>query len=278
MAALKPWQGHPPLPSQAAGAAALTHLVLFDIDGTLLGGDPAQPRGLANRHQHEAFRVALRECWGVAGGLEDVEHAGKTDQWILRDLHAHTRCALPVEAAIAAAAARMEAHCAAAGSPGEGLAVLPGVPALLAALAQRSATVACGLVTGNLQSIALRKLRALGLDAAPGAFVCGGFGSDAEDRAELVRVAVARARAALPGLRGDLRVFHVGDTPRDLDAAHRAGVEGLGVATGKFSVAELTAASAACAGSGGAAPGGRQVVLESLADLQAVLQVLGLEA
>ena len=257
---LAPWTGHPPTPQQVAAAPSITHLVLLDIDGTLLAGVGPAP----NAHQHSAFRAALRECWGVDAGLEDVEHAGKTDLWILRDLHQHTGCALPVEGALAAAAARMEALCAAAPDPGAGLALLPGARELLAALRAHDCA-ACGLVTGNLQSIAHRKLGALGLGAAPGELVCGGFGSDAEDRAELVRVAVARARAHLPGLPTTLRVFHVGDTPRDLEAAHRAGVEGLGVATGKFSLAELKAASFE-----------GQVVLQNLADVPAVLRVLGL--
>ena len=256
------WLGPPPLPEQLAGAAAITHLILLDVDGTLLSALPG-----GNKHQHDSFRVALRECWGVDGGLEDVEHSGKTDKWILRDLHAITRCELPVEAAIAAAAARMEAHCAAAGADaGAGLEVLPGVRELLAALA-RGGRAACGLVTGNLQSIAWGKLRALGLaPAAGGPFVCGGFGSDAEDRAELIRTAIARARTHLPGLRADLRVFHVGDTLRDLDAARRAGVRALGVATGAVSQAALEAAAVE-----------GQAVLPGLADVAAALRVFGLE-
>ena len=273
----KPFLGSAPTALQLASATSITHLVLFDIDGTLLSASGPQ----ANKVQHDAFRVALREVWGVEGGLEDVEHAGKTDQWILRDLHAHTACTLPVEAAIAAAAERMESYCAAAPEPGAGLAALPGVAALLAAL-RAHPQVVCGLVTGNLQSIAWRKLRACGLELS--GFVTGGFGSDAEDRAELVRVAVARALAVLPGMptvAQGLRVTHIGDTPRDVEAAFRAGAQGLGVATGKFTVqqlqqacAELTAAGAA--GGAAADTASSLTVLESLADLKTVLELLAL--
>jgi len=229
-----PWFGPPSVEGNFEG---VTHIVLFDVDGTLL--ENVAPG--SNRAQHNSFRDALRVVWGVEGGLEDLEHAGKTDRWILRDLHTLTNCKLlPVEDAIDKAAAHMEAYCASCGFTGDGLSVLPGVVELLEGLKQ-SGKVVLGLVTGNLQAIAWGKVRSVGLESY---FSCGGFGSDAEDRAELIRVALGRAAVAHPGLppASSLRVFHVGDTPRDLEAAVKAGVEGVGVGTGKFTQAELKAA------------------------------------
>ena len=40
------------------------------------------------------------------------------------------------------------------------------------------------------------------------------------------------------------RVLVVGDTPRDIEAAHSAGAIGVGVATGKYDVDALRAAGA----------------------------------
>ena len=68
------WLGPHPDASQQASAERATHIVLLDIDGTLL--ENIKPG--SNKAQTESFRIALRECWGVEGGLENVEHAGKT--------------------------------------------------------------------------------------------------------------------------------------------------------------------------------------------------------
>jgi phosphoglycolate phosphatase-like HAD superfamily hydrolase len=40
------------------------------------------------------------------------------------------------------------------------------------------------------------------------------------------------------------RCFSIGDTPRDVEAGHGAGIKVTGVATGKYSVEELTQAGA----------------------------------
>lgn len=271
-----PWLGGAPTPQQLAAAARATHLILFDIDGTLIQCSSRAPG--ANRVQEESFTVALREAWGVDGGLRDIEHAGKTDRWILRELYEQKRAAgavlpVPPSAAVDAAAVIMERHVGAAIASGRmagGLQLLPGVAPLLERLRGDGRAV-LGLVTGNLQAIAFAKLGALALGAGAGVFACGGFGSDAEDRAELIRLAARRAEAALGVGARALRVAHIGDTPRDVDAAFRAGVFCIGVATGKFAAAELEAEGRRL----GAGPD-RLVVLPGLADADAVLRALQL--
>jgi len=131
----------------------------------------------------------------------------------------------------------MVAYCAARGAElAASVAVLPGAAALLARL---RATGAClGLVTGNLEAIAEMKVRAAGLG---GFFSVGAFGSDAEDRAELIVRARAAADARRAAAAPPLAVWHVGDTPMDVDAAARAGARGVGVATGHYTVQTLRA-------------------------------------
>ena len=272
-----PWLGGAPTPQQLAAAARATHVILFDIDGTLLQCSSRAPG--ANRVQEEAFTVALRDAWGVEGGLRDLEHAGKTDRWILRELYEQKRAAgaalpVPLTAAVDAAAAAMERHVGAAiaaGAMAGGLQLLPGVAPLLERLRGDGRAV-LGLVTGNLQSSAFAKLGALGLGAGAGVFACGGFGSDAEDRAELIRLALRRAGAALGVEGAALRVTHIGDTPRDVDAAFRGGVFCIGVATGKFTAAELEAEGERL----GAGPDRLVVLPAGLADTDAVLRALEL--
>jgi phosphoglycolate phosphatase len=117
-------------------------------------------------------------------------------------------------------------------------AVAPGVPELLAALAERPDEFRLSLVTGNLQAIARRKLAHAGIGGyfEPGQ---GGFGSDHLDREELPPIARARA--------GDWpreRTVVIGDTPRDIACARADGVRVAAVATGPFAIEALADADA----------------------------------
>jgi phosphoglycolate phosphatase-like HAD superfamily hydrolase len=108
----------------------------------------------------------------------------------------------------------------------------PGVRELLGRLRAR-ADVLLGLCTGNLERGAQLKLQSAGLW---GEFHFGGYGSDAEPRPDIVRAAWSRAQAL-----GATSAIVIGDTPRDVLAAHEAGLPACGVATGRFSVQELLA-------------------------------------
>lgn len=121
--------------------------------------------------------------------------------------------------------------------------ILPGILGLLNALAGRR-DVLIGLATGNVEAGARIKLERGNLNHF---FEFGGFGSDSENRTELVRRGSDRA-AALIGYQPDSRdVFVIGDTPRDIDAGREAGFMTVGVATGKYSREELAAAGATLA-------------------------------
>jgi phosphoglycolate phosphatase-like HAD superfamily hydrolase len=115
-------------------------------------------------------------------------------------------------------------------------AVLPGVRELLDWLAEQE-DVKLGLLTGNYEGIARLKLSRAGIgEAFP--LGQGAFGSDDEDRAALP--AIARRRAGTPGAPHPRRdTIVIGDTPRDILAAHEAGLPACGVATGRYSVHEL---------------------------------------
>ena len=120
-----------------------------------------------------------------------------------------------------------------------GYRTMPGVEALLPSLAE--AGILLGLVSGNVEMAARIKL---GRGRLNRFFAVGGYGSDSADRGVLTRVAIERC-AVIHGHTLPLnRVLVVGDTPRDINAAHAADVIGVGVATGKYSVDELRAAGA----------------------------------
>jgi phosphoglycolate phosphatase-like HAD superfamily hydrolase len=117
--------------------------------------------------------------------------------------------------------------------------VLPGVPELLGSLAARP-DVTLGLLTGNYEAVARLKLARAGIGKRfPGGE--GAFGSDAEDRAALPRI--ARRRAGPVGAPHPRELtFVIGDTPRDIACARADGVRCIAVASGPFSEDELTGA------------------------------------
>lgn len=230
--------------------SATQPLLLFDIDGTLLVGD--------NAGHHAAIIRALEEVYDVdLSGFSflSLEPWGKTDMQIALDaLAAH-------DVSEAIAHERLERwldiadarHLAvASGRDHPRPAQAPEAASTLAALDGRAAI---GLVTGNIEGIARRKLRAAGLGTH---FVGrpGGFGSDHRERGELVRIARERAGGPHPPA---LTVV-IGDTPRDIACARAGGVTCIAVTTGPFDAGALAEADA---------------IIGSLAELERALAGLG---
>ncbi|MCH7493546.1 HAD family hydrolase [bacterium] len=219
-------------------------LVLLDIDGTLV---------LTGYAGVLAFERTAAALYGGSGG--EVDFAGNLD-----DLNATAWIAAaggtPDAAALAefrrGVAERLPAALAERAGQGR---CLPGVVALLDALDARG--VPFGLLTGNWEETGRMKLAHYGLE---GRFAWGAWGDDGEARADLVPVALARARAA--GWSGEGPVWVVGDTHRDIAAARAHGILAAGVLTGPPPTHEPLRA---------AAP---DLLLESLADTGAVLEGL----
>jgi len=217
----------------------LRHTVfLFDIDGTLVHAGGAGRRALESAmERHLGATVRPAEAW-----LAGMKLDGMTDRLIVR------------EAMVAAGHAFEEALCdrildtyadrLEREIEGPGYEVLPGVEALLAALAGRAVTV--GLCTGNILRGARIKLSRGGLDRhfGFGEGDVNGFAHDGEARERIVEAALRRASARL-GRRVDPReALVIGDTPRDVTAARAAGCPVLAVATGRFGVEALRAEGA----------------------------------
>jgi phosphoglycolate phosphatase len=207
---------------------------LFDIDGTLVSAGGAGRR---------AFERAVSEhCGEVSGALSGLRLDGMTDRLIVRE-------ALRLlgrrfeEAFCDALLARYVMHLETE-IHGQGYAVLPGVVDALDALRARGALVA--LCTGNVVEGARLKLARGGLDRyfEWGASAVCGFASDGEDREHVVRAALRRASERLGRAVAPREALVIGDTPRDVVAAHAVGIPVLGVATGRYTEAELRAAGA----------------------------------
>jgi phosphoglycolate phosphatase len=211
------------------------HLLLFDVDGTLL-------RGATDAHR-EALHRAIHDVWQVEDPASaHVPAAGLTDPAIVRKILLHFDVpARKIDDRMSAFRDRCVALFAELCPPSLADKVAPGVSELLTTLAARD-DVELGLLTGNLEPIAELKLNRAGI----GHFFPrgrGGFGSDSEDRCDLP--AIARRRAGHDGLPHPReQTLVIGDTPRDIACARADRVRVLAVATGPYRADELAGADA----------------------------------
>lgn len=222
-------------------------LVLFDIDGTLLTAAGAGRR---------AIHRALIDVFGGVGPA-DYWFDGKTDPQIVRDLMRHEGHSDAViddrlDDVLTRYADRLGIELR---DPSHIPIVHPGVPELLDSLESRE-DIVLGLLTGNIESGATQKLRAVGLD--PARFVIGAFGSDHEHRLELPAIAATRAQNQLGR---EVELVVIGDTPADVACGAGARRRAIAVATGRYSLAELMAC-------------GPSAAFEDLSDTEAVMAAI----
>jgi phosphoglycolate phosphatase-like HAD superfamily hydrolase len=212
-------------------------LVLFDVDGTLF----LTP----DRLYLDALVGSVREVWGHELTQESfgrAEHRpGETAMQGLRhlllgegleraaiDAELRRWCWLFAERYVATLAR----------TPTEHWELAPGAAETLAAL-EPEHTLA--LLTGNPEPVARARMERLALDRffPPGG---GAFGCEAEERAELIELARARAGA------NAAETVLVGDTPRDVEGARAAGVAVIAVTLGEYGPDDLRGADAIVAG------------------------------
>jgi phosphoglycolate phosphatase-like HAD superfamily hydrolase len=119
---------------------------------------------------------------------------------------------------------------------------VPGAEAALAAL-KDTPGVLQSVLTGNLKPLAVAKLTAFGFDKFLD-FDIGGYGWDHVERGHLVDIARSRAAEKYGAVFDATSTILIGDTPRDIEAAHVGQAVAVAVATGLSSPAELEAAGA----------------------------------
>lgn len=200
-------------------------IVLFwDIDGTLLTtGKAGVP----------AWDAAVREVTGRDFDLASIRIAGLTDYQIA----AHTFILLglePDDAGIRRMVRRYE-ELLPVSLPLKKGTVLPNVRDILEDLQDR-VDVRSYLLTGNTRGGGRAKLTHYGLTHF---FPDGAFAEDAGDRATIAARALELAKRAGPV--EDEAVFVIGDTPHDIHCANAIGARTIAVATGGYTVEELTA-------------------------------------
>lgn len=195
---------------------------LFDIDGTLISSG-----GVARRCIEQAFLQRYGRADTLArsfGGMTDRAIIGDAVQRLHPELDAASLEA-EIDGALDTylAVLKTEAHRSLAS-----FRIHRGIELTLERLAHNS-HCAVGLGTGNVKEGAHIKLQCVGLQDH---FPFGGFGCDHVERARLLRIGAERGAAHLHARVEECRVVVIGDTTKDIAAAHAIGAECVAVTTG----------------------------------------------
>jgi phosphoglycolate phosphatase-like HAD superfamily hydrolase len=226
-------------------------LVLFDIDGTIL---------LTAGAGRRAIVAALAEEVADTSAFDGIRFDGKTDPQIVAELLEAAGRPEPRESPRVRALCRRYVGLLAREleRPTTRTTVMPGVHPLLDRL-EAEAGVVLGLLTGNLAEGAALKLRSGGID--PTRFLVGAYGSDAAHRPDLPAIAARRAEPLFGRVPAGAEVVIIGDTPADVACGAGIAARAVAVATGAYSVQDLTAC-------------GAHAVFEDLQETEAVLTAI----
>lgn len=200
---------------------------VFDIDGTLL-----VTKDLVHWN---ALHQAMLEAYGVDASIEGIQYHGMTDISIL--CAAVTRAGVANEVFDAGLPKALAVVCREVEENRHGIMphVCPGIPDLLQKLKAQGKLL--GVASGNLETVGWHKIEATGLHEF---FSFGFFSDQCESRAGIFRNAMAHVAAQLGS---QARICFIGDTPSDVRAAREIGASIVAVASGTFSVENLSACS-----------------------------------
>jgi phosphoglycolate phosphatase len=211
-------------------------LVLWDVDYTL-----ADTNGVGRR----LYQIALAELYGLEMPRLIRSMAGRTDTAIA--LEVLTAAGIPDPAGevarfqqvLAARAPDLDPFVRERGK------ALPGAAEALAVLGgpKYATQVVQSVLTGNIPALARVKLGGLCLTEYLDLGI-GAYGDVSAVRADLVPVARRNAADRYGADFAGPATVLVGDTPSDVEAAARTGARSVAVATGSFSVEQLTSAGA----------------------------------
>lgn len=207
------------------------HIVLFDIDGTLISSSAAED------DESRRYLKTIHDVVGVEPSVIPSRFAGMVDPQICKILLAESGLDdEKVEYFLPKVLTRM-------GEIYRDMEKRPilndGVEELLRVLTESQNHI-LGVLTGNISAVATEKLRVTGINSY---FTEHFYADKYFDRNRLIEDA-ARTCVANYDLSDRKNVMIVGDTPRDMSAANAAKATSIGIASGIFSLEQLSQAHA----------------------------------
>jgi phosphoglycolate phosphatase-like HAD superfamily hydrolase len=209
----------------------ITHIVLFDIDGTLISSSAA------DLEDKPRYLKTIHDVVGTEPLVNPSRFAGMVDPQICKILLAETGLDdEKIEYFLPKVLTRM-------GEIYRSIEKRPilneGVEELLRILT-KSKNHAVGVLTGNLSAVAKEKLKVTRIDSYFTEIFCA---DNYFDRNRLTEDAVKTCVTNYK-LSDRRNVLIVGDTPRDMSAANAAKASSIGIASGVFSLEQLSQANA----------------------------------
>lgn len=200
-------------------------LYLFDNDGVLVSGPGPYESSLGK---------AIRKTFGRDIKIDLTPFHGLTDRAILREVLRENQIEHNENSMDRCLACFGEHYIASK----EKTIILPTVFETLKKL--NGCGNPFGIVTGNVEAMARKKLDLYGLNPF---LPFGAFGEQSYERSDLIGIALKEASNR--GHRVDKReVYVIGDTPRDIEAAIKSEVVPIGITTGKATKQDLKRAGA----------------------------------
>jgi len=202
----------------------LPHLLLFDIDGTLLRVQSGFTRSL--------IEEVLRSHNLNLQHLDEISFAGRTDRFIFSEvIHKSVgavdekKFALLKQAYIRSMDRNLRP---------EHVEILPGAHEILTFCSEHN--IATGILSGNFRESAHIKLKQAGLEHY---FQFGAYGSLHSDRNHLPAMALKAAETKFGTSFKNADCWIIGDTPYDIDCAHFAGMKAVALPTGPYPIEKL---------------------------------------
>ncbi|GAB2553587.1 HAD family hydrolase [Nocardia heshunensis] len=204
-------------------------LILWDIDHTLI-----ETRGVGRA----AFAAAFEQVTGRE--LEQMPHVtGRTEPDIYAATAALHQIATPPPFSVFADALA-HAYLQRQDQLRDQGRVMPGAAQALASLTALPG-MHQSVLTGNTRTVARMKLETFGLHQHLNLTI-GAYGDDNGHRPALVALAQQRAHSAGAGTFDSRTTVLIGDSPADIETAHRGGARVIAVAAGGTPTADLAAA------------------------------------
>lgn len=197
-------------------------LLIWDIDGTLINC-----KGVGRR----AMNAAFERIYGIQDGFDAISMAGRLDRRIISDAMAYHQVKVhdinmfykTYGRALLDEMQRLKPY------------VHEGVIEILEET-ERSGKVLNTVGTGNCKVGADMKLDFTGLTSY---MKLGGYGSEHELRAELIKAVISQSQSMLGKTFDKEAIYVVGDTPRDIQAGKDNGVKTIGLLTGGYTREDL---------------------------------------
>lgn len=198
-------------------------LLIWDIDGTILNC-----KGCGR----QALSLTFEKMYGFSDAFKDVDLTGKIDSQVIDEIvekfqikdfvlqnffDKYGKILFEVMRKI------------------DGIDLLPGVKELLETYASDE-NIYLSLATGNCKTGAMGKLDHC---EASHYFEIGAYGDEAENRGQLVNMALTKAKSHYGVEFKKEHIYYIGDTPKDIEAARVNKIKSVAVSTGFYEYSEL---------------------------------------